>query len=101
MNQSKGSSPKESEKYLKAVFWDYPELCNSERVKRLLDQARASKDDKTVEWIMARFLERGRVKDTAGFFQIAEIKAKLNDLKISGRAKKRWRRLLEVYGNIA
>jgi hypothetical protein len=48
---------------------------------------------------MARFLERGRFKDTASFFRPEEIRAYLEVLRISQRAKKRWRRFLEVYAS--
>jgi hypothetical protein len=46
-----------STNYLKAVFWDYPELCDPEAVRRRLKQARSKDDRRTLEWIMARFLE--------------------------------------------
>lgn len=89
-----------SRNYLKAVFWDYPDLCDPEGIKRSLREARLKDDNNTVYWIMARFLERGRIKDTALFFRPKEIKGSLNSLKISSRARKRWERLLEVYGDI-
>ena len=85
--------------YLKAVFWDYPELCDRKVVEKRLEQARKKNDRETLEWIMARFLERGRFKDTASFFRPEEIKDHLEVLKISSRAKKRWQRFLEVYGH--
>ena len=89
-----------SRNYLKAVFWDYPQLCNPEVIRKTLNEARQRNDNKTVYWIMARFLERGRIKDTAVFFRPKEIKGSLKSLKISSRARKRWERLLEVYGDI-
>ena len=82
---------------LKAVFWDYPELCDPETLRKTLNESRLSNDDKIVHWIMARFLERGRIRDTASFFRPAEIREKLDFLKISHKARKRWQRLLEVY----
>ena len=85
--------------YLKAVFWDHPELCDPEGVRRTIDQAVYHEDRQRILWIMARFLERGRVKDTALFFRLEEIRDALNSLKISSRAKKRWERLIEVYGD--
>jgi hypothetical protein len=84
---------------LKAVFWDYPELCDPEAVTRRLEEARFTNDSRTLEWIMARFLERGRFKDKASFFRPDEIRANLDVLRISERAKKRWRRFLEVYAS--
>ena len=56
-----------STNYLKAVFWDYPELCDPKAVEMSLKEARSKNDRKTLEWLMARFLERGRFKDTAFF----------------------------------
>ena len=85
--------------YLKAVFWDYPELCDSQKVAEVLKKARERTDARTIRWVMARFLERGRVRDTALFFRPEEIRDAMKELRISPRAKKRWERLLEVYGN--
>ena len=87
--------------YLKAVFWDYPELCNPENIKKTLNEARRNNNTEMIHWIMARFLERARVRDTSLFFRPKEIEVSLNSLKISSRARKRWERLLEVYGDIA
>jgi hypothetical protein len=84
--------------YLKAVFWDYPNLCNNEGIRNILEKAREEKDIRTVHWIMSRFLERGRIRDTALFFTPADIKKELAHIKISPRVRKRWERLLEVYG---
>ena len=88
-----------SKNYLKAVFWDYPHLCNPKGVEEVLNEAKLQNDNATIGWIMARFLERGRVKDTASFFRPKEVKKGLKSLKISSRARKRWERLLEVYGD--
>ena len=57
-----------SDNYLKAVFWDYPDLCDPDNVRKALKKAQGSNDIRAMYWIMARFLERGRVKDTALFF---------------------------------
>lgn len=84
--------------YLKAVFWDYPNLCENEGVRNMLEKAREEKDTRTIQWIMSRFLERGRIRDTALFFNPKEIRNELAHIKISPRARKRWERLLEVYG---
>jgi hypothetical protein len=84
--------------YLKAVFWDYPELCNPEAIEKKLREARSKNDSKTFTWIMARFLERGRFKDTASFFGKEEIRKNLDGLAISDRTRKKWERFLEVYG---
>ncbi len=84
--------------YLKAVFWDYPNLCDNDGTRNMLDKARKERDIHTVHWIMSRFLERGRIRDTALFFDTKEIRDELAHIKISPRARKRWERLLEVYG---
>ncbi len=85
--------------YLKAVFWDYPELCDPDAIAGMLKQARKNSDTRTLEWLMARFLERGRVRDTALFFRPKEVQEMMKDLRISVRARKRWERLLQVYGD--
>jgi hypothetical protein len=90
-----------SNNYLKAVFWDYPYLCDPKGIEKVLNEAKQKNDRKTVYWIMARFLERGRVRDTASFFRPEEIRESLKSLKISSRSRKRWERLLEVYGDAA
>jgi hypothetical protein len=84
--------------YLKAVFWDYPELCNPEAIEKKVREARSSNDRKTLTWIMGRFLERGRFKETVSLFGKEEIRENLDDLAISDRARKKWERFLEVYG---
>ena len=71
-----------STNYLKAVFWDYPELCDPMAVELKLKEAWSKNDHKTLEWIMARFLERGRFKETASFFRPEEIRENLDTLKI-------------------
>jgi hypothetical protein len=88
-----------TQNYLKAVFWDYPDLADIEAVRIFLEKAKKKEDAQAINWIMSRFLERGRIKDTAIFFKTEEIKNALATVKISPRARKRWNRLLEVYGN--
>ena len=63
-----------SKKYLKSVFWDYPHLCDPKGIEKALDEAKLQNDNETVHWIMARFLERGRFKDTALFFGQKKLK---------------------------
>lgn len=83
--------------YLKAVFWDYPNLTDPKKIKKVIAEARQRDEGKTLFWIMARFLEYGRVKDTAQFFRIQEIQDNLPFLKLSQRSKRRWQKLIEVY----
>lgn len=89
-----------SKNYLRAVFWDFPHLCDPKGIEKALNEAKLQKNSETVFWIMARMLERGRFKDTAFFFRPKEIREGLKFLKISSRARKRWERFLEVYGDI-
>jgi len=49
--------------YLKAVFWDYPELCNRDAIEKKVREARSNNDRKTLTWIMGRFLEVYGEKD--------------------------------------
>lgn len=84
--------------YLKAVFWDYPELCDERGVQKAIAEARARDDRETIKWIMSRFLERGRFKDTTAIFRKEEIRDSLPGLRISKRARQKWERFLEVYG---
>jgi len=86
--------------YFKAVFWDYPGLDTADKIRGVLQDAKDKDQRERIHWIMSRFLERGRVRDTALFFGLQEIKETLNALKLSSRARKRWKRLLEVYGDI-
>jgi hypothetical protein len=81
--------------YLKAVFWDYPALCDAKGVQRAIADARARGDQETIRWIMSRFLERGRFKDTATLFPKEEIRERLPGLRISLRARKKWERFSE------
>jgi len=41
--------------YLKAVFWDYPHLCDPKSIEKALNEAKLQNDDATVYWIMTRF----------------------------------------------
>jgi hypothetical protein len=82
--------------YLKAVFWDYPQLAREEAIKTALKEQPGSKK---YRWIMSRFLEHGRVVDTFSYFRLREIIEHLPKLKLSPYTLKKWRRLIEVYGN--
>jgi hypothetical protein len=85
--------------YLKAVFWDYPNLNTPENIRKLLQDAENNGQKEIIYWIMTRFLEKGRIRDTALFFRLEEIKEAINFLKLPSKTKKRWERLLEVYGD--
>jgi cephalosporin-C deacetylase-like acetyl esterase len=80
--------------YLKAVFWDYPDLTDE---KYLLSTIQNSNAD-IKQWILTRFLEYARVIDTFKYFDVNEISTKLKDLKLRPFYRKKWERLIEVYG---
>lgn len=84
---------------LKAVFWDYPELANAREFEKFLERRREMNDDWALEWILTRFLEHGRAVDAMKYFRLDEIRAMLPKLRLSPYAKKKWIRILEVYGH--
>lgn len=65
-----------------------------------MQKARRNNDTLTLNWILGRFLERGRVRDVALFFNLREINDSLEALRLSKYANRKWRRLLEVYENV-
>jgi hypothetical protein len=81
---------------LEAVFWDYPKFLDERYLRSFLQE---SGDSEMIAWIMARFLEHGRVVDTLSLFDLNDIVASLPSLKISGYAQHKWRRLIEVYAS--
>jgi len=80
---------------LEAVFWDYPQFRDEVFLRHYLTENRGNSG---YEWVMARFLERGRVVDTFKFFTIEEIVSGMDNLKLSPRARAKWKRMVEVYG---
>ena len=82
---------------LKAVFWDYPEFLEEERLQKIIKEKR-KKNLGQYLWIMQRFLEYGRVVDTLRFFSIEEIAENLWKLKISPYTRRKWERMINVYG---
>ena len=79
---------------LAAVFWDYPELTDTGRLREYLRES-----SKPVRrWVLLRFLERARVADTFAYFGLDEIAAALPSLRAGTASRKKWERLLEVYG---
>jgi hypothetical protein len=83
--------------FLKAVFWDYPQLANPDELRAFIKNNRHSK--KVYFWIMKRFLENGRVVDTLQFFPFSEIAANMNKINLSEYARKKWQRMINFYGN--
>ena len=80
--------------YLKAVFWDYPQYTDPEKLKNTI-----SENIKIKNWLLTRFLEYGRAVDTLKYFSINEIKLSLKDLRLREFTRKKWNRLVEVYGS--
>jgi len=83
---------------LKAVFWDYPELTDAADLKRHIDEAREAIEKGTYDWMLSRMLERGRVVDVRKFFDLNEIRSALPRLRLTPLARKKWKRMIEVYG---
>ncbi len=80
---------------LDAAFWDYPKFRDESFLRNFLERNR---DNNGYKWVMARFLEHGRVVDTFKFFTVKEIASEIDGLKITPYAKKKWKRMVEVYG---
>jgi hypothetical protein len=57
--------------YLKAVFWDYPQLTNREQLLKFIQESKKSK--KVYRWLLKRFLEHALVVDTLEYFSLQEI----------------------------
>ena len=85
---------------LKAVFWDYPELTEEKAVRAYVEEACRSPERGALDWVLTRFLERGRVIDVRKFFDWAEIRSALPHLRLTPFAQNKWARLLEVYDRI-
>ena len=88
-----------SEINLDAIFWDLPQIKRKETFKKYIEKIKENKNSPEYKWVLSRFLEYGRVKDTLMLFSFEEIKKMLNELKLSGYTQKKWRRLLDVYGS--
>jgi len=81
--------------YLNAVFWDYPQFTDS---KYLYETLKNEGNASLHNWILKRFLEYGRAVDTMKYFSLHELAEKIDALKLSPYAHRKWKRLLEVYG---
>jgi len=84
--------------YLKSVFWDYPRFQDENYLINVIQLGHKNEGDKKIQWLLTRFLEYGRVVDTFKFFSIHEIMVNFTKLKLSQYARKKWFRLIEVYG---
>jgi len=82
--------------HLEAVFWDYPQLKNEKNLQNFIKKNKKSK--KIYAWVLKRFLENARVVDTLEYFSIQEIADILPEIRLSSYTKKKWKRIIEVYG---
>jgi hypothetical protein len=82
--------------YLKAAFWDYPELADEQILRERLRQD-STGDFKS--WALRRFLEHARVIDVLKIFSIKEITEVLGKIKLSDYSRQKWQRMIEVYGS--
>jgi hypothetical protein len=81
--------------YLKAVFWDYPQFTDRKKLESTLQKSRGSSK---YLWFLGRFLEHGRAVDVFSYFKPEEIARNLDQLKLRPYTRKKWKRLVEVYG---
>lgn len=82
--------------YLKAIFWDYPSLTDSENLKKFIQEH--SNSERIYMWLLKRFLEYGRVVDTLEYFPIKIISEQIPGIKLTPYSLKKWKRMIEVYG---
>ncbi len=82
--------------YLQAVFWDYPAFTRPERIRQCLQE---SGNSTTRRWLLQRFLEHARVVDTLEMFSLDAISHEFPSLQLQPYARKKWARILEVYGH--
>ena len=80
---------------LQAVFWDFPQFTDEVYLRSLLAQS----NQDIYFWIMARFLEYGRVIDTLRFFNINEIAENLDKLNLKQYNRNKWQRMVEIYAD--
>ncbi len=81
--------------YLKAVFWDYPQLANHEQLLIFIRENR--KSNRAYKWLLKRFLEHARVVDALKYFSLQEIAGYLPDMNLTPYSRKKWKRVIEVY----
>ena len=83
---------------LKSAFWDYPDFTDEKTLRHFLQTCRDENNIEMYKWLLRRLLEYGRAVDAMKFLSIDEIRTNLNDLQLSNYAERKWRRLVEVYG---
>jgi prevent-host-death family protein len=84
---------------LKAVFWDCPSLADRETLRRQVEEARKTESADAFRWLLTRMLERGRAVDAMKLFSLAEIREGMPKLRLTEYARRKWTRLLQVYGH--
>ena len=80
---------------LNAVFWEYPQYLE----ERFLRLSLSNNDANFRLWVVRRFLEYGRAIDTLSLFSLRELSEFLPLLKLSEYTRKKWNRLIYVYGS--
>jgi len=81
---------------LKAVFWDYPALASPPGLSAFLNKHKAQ--PRVYRWLLRRFLEHGRAVDVLSYFSVREISDALPGLRLTPYSRKKWRRIVEIYG---
>ncbi|MEO0224334.1 MAG: hypothetical protein ABIL76_04485 [candidate division WOR-3 bacterium] len=79
---------------LKNVFWDYSDFQDEQNLIKFLNNNR--NNEKVYLWILSRFLERASVADTLKIFTISEIEEFIDKVKISPKARKKWKRIIQL-----
>jgi len=82
---------------LKAVFWDFPALACPPGLISFLAEHKTQ--PRVYRWLLRRFLEHGRAVDALSYFSVREISDALPGLRLSAYSRKKWRRIVEVYGH--
>jgi len=86
---------------LKSVFWDYPDYADENTLRLSIQKCREENNIGMYKWLLRRLLEHGRSVDVFRYVSVEEIKTHLNDLQLTDYTTRKWRRLVEVYGESA
>lgn len=85
-------------KNLQAVFWDYPQWTDARALSLRVETLRREGNAREHRWFLVRFLEHARVRDALQYFRIEEIEELLPTLRLRPATRKKWERLVEIYG---
>lgn len=94
------SGPESAWNPLKAVFWDFPEFAQEKQLKSYIERAKLNPSGDSLDWVLTRMLERGRVIEVKKLFSWDEIRAALPHLRLTPWALAKWRRIIEIYDRI-